>query len=153
MPEKKGLDLEAIKEIIKIMKENDLSEICVEQNGLKIQVKHGQPQTAHSVYSVPVQTIHEKTTTQAETVTPVETSVFISSPTIGTFYDAPKPGEKPYVKVGDSVTVRQVICIIEAMKLMNEITADMDCEIIEIMVKNGQTVEAEQALFRVRLKD
>ena len=150
MPEKKELDLEALKEIIKIMKENDLSEICVEQNGLKIQVKHGQPQTAHSVYSVPVQTIHD--TTQAETVTPVETSVFISSPTIGTFYDAPKPGEKPYVKVGDSIIVGQVICIIEAMKLMNEITADMDCEVLEIMVKNGQTVEYEKPLFRVRPK-
>lgn len=152
MPEKKGLDLDALKEIIKIIKENDLSEICIEQNGLKIQVKQGQPQTTHSVYSIPIRTIDENDTSQPEIETLVETSIFISSPTIGTFYEAPKPGEKPYVKIGDSVSAGQVICIIEAMKLMNEITSDMDCEIVEILVKNGQTVEAEQPLFRVRPK-
>lgn len=152
MPEKKGLDLDALKEIIKIIKEYDLSEICIEQNGLKIQVRQGQPQVTHSVYSVPVQTISESDKSKSEVETSVETSVFISSPTIGTFYEAPKPGEKPYAKIGDSINAGEVVCIIEAMKLMNEITSDMDCEIIEVMVKNGQTVEAEQPLFRVRPK-
>ncbi|HGJ67413.1 TPA: acetyl-CoA carboxylase, biotin carboxyl carrier protein [bacterium] len=152
MPEKKGLDLEVLKEVIKIMKENDLNEVCIEQNGLKIQVKQGQSQPIHSVYSVPIQTDNEKQITQAETKTPVETSVFIYSPMPGIFYESPKPGEKPYVKAGDSVIAGQVICIIEAMKLMNEIISDMDCEILEAFVKNGQTVEAEQPLFRVKPK-
>jgi acetyl-CoA carboxylase biotin carboxyl carrier protein len=152
MPEKKGLELDVLKEVIKIMKENDLSELCIEHNGIKIQVKQGQSQPIHSVYSVPIQTDNEKQITQAETQTPVETSVFIYSPMPGIFYEAPKPGENPYVKVGDSVTSGQVICIIEAMKLMNEIISDIDCKIIEVLVKNGQTVEAEQPLFRVKLK-
>ena len=151
MPEKKGLDIEILKEIIKIVKENDLSEVCIEQNGLKIQVKQGYNQPAHAVYSVPVQTI-DKTVPAIESETSVDDSVFISAPVIGTFYEASEPGEKPFVKVGDNVAAGQVICIIEAMKLMNEITADMDCEVLEIMVKNGQTVEYEKPLFRVRPK-
>jgi len=153
MPEKKGLDIETLKEIIKIMKENDLSEICIEQNGLKMQVKQGYNQPPHAVYNVPVQTVHEKTTSLAEPETNSDNSIFISAPMVGTFYEATKPGEKPYVKVGDSVTAGQVICIIEAMKIMNEITADMDCDILEIMVKNGQDIMFDDHLFRVRPKD
>jgi len=152
MPEKKGLDMDILKEIIKIMKENDLSEICIEQGGLKIQVKQGYTQPTHAVYNVPIQTIPEKAHATAETQITEDSSVFISSPLVGTFYESPKPGEEPFVKVGDSVKTGQVICIIEAMKIMNEITADMDCEILEILVKNGQSVECEQPLFRVRPK-
>jgi acetyl-CoA carboxylase biotin carboxyl carrier protein len=152
MPEKKGLDMEALKEIIKIMKENDLSEICIEQGSLKIQVKQGYNQPTHEVYSVPVQTVHEKASPVTEVQTHEDSSVFILSPLVGTFYESPKPGEKPFANVGDNVVPGQVVCIIEAMKLMNEITADMDCEILEAMVKNGQSVMSEQPLFRVRPK-
>lgn len=152
MPEKKGLDLDTLKEIIKIMKENDLSEICIEQSGLKIQVKQEYNQPTHAVYNVPIQTMPEKTHTTAETQVTEDHSVFISSPLVGTFYESPKPGEEPFVKVGDNVKTGQVLCIIEAMKIMNEITADMDCEILEVLVKNGQSVECEQPLFRVRPK-
>ena len=149
MPEKKGLDIETLKEIINIMKEYDLSEICIEQNGVKMQVKQGYAQPTHPVYSVPAQTKPEPVIEQE---TSKDNSVFISAPIVGTFYEAPKPGEKPYVNVGDSVTAGQVICIIEAMKIMNEITADMDCDILEILVKNGQDVEYSQSIFRVRPK-
>jgi acetyl-CoA carboxylase biotin carboxyl carrier protein len=152
MPEKKGLDIETLKEIINILKENDLSEICIEQNGMKMQVKQGHAQPEHAVYNVPVQTIHEKTEPAIEQETSKDNSIYISAPIVGTFYEAPKPGENPYVKVGDSVTAGQVICIIEAMKIMNEITADMDCDILDIMVKNGQDVEYAQSIFRVRPK-
>lgn len=152
MPEKKGLDLDTLREIIKIMKENDLSEICIEQGGLKIQVKQGYNQPTHAVYNVPLQTVAEKPHTTAETQVIEDNAVFISSPLVGTFYESPKPGEPAFVKVGDNVKAGQVICIIEAMKIMNEITADMDCEILEILVKNGQSVECEQPLFRVRPK-
>jgi acetyl-CoA carboxylase biotin carboxyl carrier protein len=152
MPEKKGLDIETLKDIIKIMKDNDLSEICIEQNGVKMQVKQGYVQPTHAVYNVPVQNISEKPATVTELETCLDNLVFISAPTLGTFYEAPKPGEKPFVKVGDNVSAGQVICIIEAMKHMNEITADMDCELLEIMVKNGQDVMYDQSLFRVRPK-
>lgn len=153
MPDKRGLDLDALKEIIKILKENDLSEICIEQNNLKIQVKQGQTQLVHSVYSVPVQAVQEKeivSTASAEVT--VDNSVFITAPCPGTFYEAPQPGEKPFVKVGDNVKAGQVLCIIEAMKLLNDITADMDCEILEVMVKNGESVEYDTKLFRVKPK-
>lgn len=152
MPEKKGLDMETLKEIIKIMKENDLSEVCIEQGGLKIQVKQGYNQPTHEVYSVPVRTVHEKASAGTEALIPEDSSIFILSPLVGTFYESPKPGEKSFANVGDNVIAGQVICIIEAMKLMNEITADMDCEILEVMVKNGQSVMSEQPLFRVRPK-
>jgi len=152
MPEKKGLDFEALKEVVKIAKENDLSEVCIEQNGIKIQVKQGNLQPTHSVYSVPVQTVQERKEDQASVEVPADSSVFISAPIVGTFYESAKPGENPYVKVGDSVTAGQVICVIEAMKIMNEITADMDCEILDILVKNGDSVEYEQPLFRVKPK-
>ena len=151
MPEKKGLDIETLKEIIKIIKENDLSEICIEQNGLKIQIKQGYTQPTHTVYNVTVQTVHEKAAIIEPEIS-VDNSIFISAPIVGTFYESVKPGEKSYVKVGDSVIAGQVICIIEAMKIMNEITADMDCEILEILVKTGQDVEYAQPIFRVRPK-
>jgi len=152
MPEKKGLDMETLKEIIKIMKENELSEICIEQGGLKIQVKQGYTQQTHAVYNVPLHTIHEKTPAITEAQTPDDSSVFISSPLVGTFYGSSKPGEEAFVNVGDNVIAGQVICIIEAMKIMNEITADMDCEILEVLVRNGQSAECEQPLFRVKPK-
>jgi len=152
MPEKKGLDIETLKEIINIMKEYDLSEICIEQNGVKMQVKQGYAQPPPAEYTVPVQPVHEKPELVIEHETSKDNSVFISAPIVGTFYETPKPGEKPYVKIGDSVTAGQVICIIEAMKIMNEITADMDCDILEILVKNGQDVEYSQSIFRVRPK-
>ena len=152
MPEKKSLDMETLKEIIKIMKENDLSEVCIEQGGLKIQVKQGYNQPTHEVYSVPVQTVHEKASAGTEVQIPEDSSIFILSPLVGTFYESPKPGEKPFTNVGDNVIAGQVICVIEAMKIMNEISADMDCEILEVMVKNGQSVMSEQPLFRVRPK-
>ena len=72
-----------------------------------------------------------------------------ASPMVGVFYAAPAPGEQPYVQVGDRVKKGEVICIIEAMKLMNEVMADSDGEIVEVCVKNGDVVEYGQPLFRI----
>ncbi len=74
----------------------------------------------------------------------------IQSPIVGTFYDAPSPGAPPFVKVGDSVATGQVLCIIEAMKLMNEIESDFSGEIVKKFVSNGQPVEYGQPLFAIR---
>ncbi|TWI57170.1 acetyl-CoA carboxylase biotin carboxyl carrier protein [Halalkalibacter nanhaiisediminis] len=76
----------------------------------------------------------------------------IKSPMVGTFYSAPSPDDDPYVKVGDQVTTEKVVCIVEAMKLMNEIEAEVEGEIVEILVENGQLVEYGQPLFKVRAK-
>jgi acetyl-CoA carboxylase biotin carboxyl carrier protein len=79
-----------------------------------------------------------------------EEGELITSPMVGTFYQAPSPDSPPYVKVGDKVTKGQTLCIIEAMKIMNELQAEFDCEILEILVEDGQPVEFDTPLFRVK---
>jgi acetyl-CoA carboxylase biotin carboxyl carrier protein len=74
----------------------------------------------------------------------------VRSPLVGTFYRAPAPGEEPYVEVGDRVRSGQALCIVEAMKLMNEIPADVSGEVVEILVENAEGVEYDQPLFRLR---
>jgi acetyl-CoA carboxylase biotin carboxyl carrier protein len=74
----------------------------------------------------------------------------ITSPMVGTFYQAPSPDSPPYVKVGDKVKKGQTLCIIEAMKIMNELEAEYDCEILDILVEDGQPVEFDTPLFRVK---
>jgi acetyl-CoA carboxylase biotin carboxyl carrier protein len=74
----------------------------------------------------------------------------VSSPVVGTFYRAPAPGEEPYVEVGDRVREGQTLCIVEAMKLMNEIPADVSGEVVEVLVENARGVEYDQPLFRIR---
>lgn len=77
-------------------------------------------------------------------------SNFVTSPIVGVFYTQSKPGNPPFVKPGDKVSKGQTLCIIEAMKLMNEITADLDVEILEVLVEDGQMVEYGQNLFRIK---
>ena len=74
----------------------------------------------------------------------------VRSPVVGTFYRAPAPGEDPYVEVGDSVVAGQVVCIVEAMKLMNEIVADVSGEVVEVLAENAGGVEYDQPLFYLR---
>jgi acetyl-CoA carboxylase biotin carboxyl carrier protein len=74
----------------------------------------------------------------------------ITSPMVGTFYQAPSPDSPPYVKVGDKVKKGQTLCIIEAMKIMNELEAEFDCEILDILVEDGQPVEFDTPLFKVK---
>jgi len=74
----------------------------------------------------------------------------ISSPMVGTFYQAPSPDSPPYVKVGDKIKKGQTLCIIEAMKIMNELEAEFDCEILEVLVEDGEPVEFDTPLFRVK---
>ena len=80
----------------------------------------------------------------------IEEGDLITSPMVGTFYQAPSPDSPPYVKVGDKVKKGQTLCIIEAMKIMNELEAEFDCEILEVLVEDGQPVEFDTPLFRVK---
>jgi len=86
----------------------------------------------------------------ASTDSPKEEGEIISSPMVGTFYQAPSPDSPPYVRVGDRVKKGQTLCIIEAMKIMNELEAEFDCEILEVLVEDGQPVEFDTPLFRVK---
>ena len=80
-----------------------------------------------------------------------EEGTFIKSPTVGTYYGSPSPGEEPFVKVGSKVSAATTVCIIEAMKVFNQIPAELDGTVTEILAKNGDTVEFGQPLFRVKL--
>ena len=150
MPDKKGLDLEILKEIIQIMKDDDLVEVCIEQNDVKIQVKRGIAQPAIATQGAAMLSTHDQLALSAESGNPPDGLIIFPAPMIGTFYRAASPEAQPFVKVGDEVKAGDVICIIEAMKLMNEITADTAGEIVEILVDDGEPVEYDQPIFRIK---
>lgn len=152
MPEKKGLNLEVLKEIIRIMKDEDVGEVCIEQDGMKVKVKRMLQQPAVATQGAAFLTSREEAKLISEAGDDSGGLLFVTAPMVGTFYRAPSQDAKPYVNVGDEIETGQVICIIEAMKLMNEITSDVDGEVVEILVEDGQSVEYDQPMLRVRPK-
>ena len=159
-------DLKKIKEIIEIMKENELLEVEIKKGDNKIFLKRSQPHPSISgvISSVPVirpeagspQPTHAGGTealiqTYASQVPgPADDLVEIKSPIVGTFYATPSPDSEQYVEVGSKVNPQTVVCIIEAMKVMNEIKAETSGTIAEVLVSNGQAVEYGQVLFKVK---
>jgi len=150
MAEKKGLDLDILKDIIQIMKDEDLSEVCIEQNDVKVDIKRNVDQPVYGTQGATILTSHEKTEHLPANENESEKLVIIPAPMVGTFYSASSSDAEPYVKTGDKIKIGQVICVIDAMKLMNEITTDIDGEVVEILLEDGQPVEYDQAMFRVR---
>ena len=153
----KDTDLKRIKQLIEIMKENGLVEIEIKHDDDKIVLKRAQPQQIFG--GMPVM-IPESGTVSAGSggtgasnqpvAPPQEDLVEIKSPIVGTFYATPSPDSEPYVEVGSTVTSHTVVCIIEAMKVLNEIKAEVEGTVAEVLVSNGQAVEYGQVLFRVR---
>ena len=150
----KDADLKRIKQLIEIMKENGLVEIEIKHDDDKIVLKRAQPQQVFG--GMPVM-IPESGATFAGSgassqlaASPQENLVEITSPIVGTFYATPSPDSEPYVDVGSTVNAHTVVCIIEAMKVMNEIKAEVDGTVVEVLVTNGQAVEYGQVLFRVK---
>lgn len=152
------MDIEQIKAIIAMMKENDLSEFSMEHNGLKIRIKRG-PEGYQPVISSPVPAPAAVAPAVAPAPAPPPAPApaannlkYIISPMVGTFYRSPAPDAPPYVEVGTEVDPETVVCIIEAMKVMNEIKAEMAGVIAEILVDNAKPVEYGQKLFAVKPK-
>ncbi|MFA5252318.1 MAG: acetyl-CoA carboxylase biotin carboxyl carrier protein [Phycisphaerae bacterium] len=156
----KDSDLQKIEELIEIMKQNDLVEVQIEHGDDKIVLKRSQPQSAlgktvvvpmidSGISSVPVRS-NGIQTSASEVPSSKEGLVEIKSPLIGTFYATPSPDSKPYVEIGSHVDAQTVVCIVEAMKVMNEIKAETNGTIAEVLVANGQAVEYGQVLFRVK---
>jgi acetyl-CoA carboxylase biotin carboxyl carrier protein len=153
-----------LKELIDFLIERDISEFELERGDVKVRIKRGQAAQPYVVSSsAPVftpATVPAPPTLQppatatppvAEPVAPAEETLHIvKSPIVGTFYEAPAPGSPPFVKPGDVVQAGQVLCIIEAMKLMNEIEADVDGEVVKRLAANNQPVEYGQPLFAIR---
>lgn len=145
------MNLKEIESLIDLLEDTDITEINLEEEGKKLCIKKGfQSQEAEVV---PVHPVEEKVTGD-ETAKEVheeknDNQEEIVAPMVGTFYRAPSPDADPFVKVGDVVEAGATLCIIEAMKLMNEIEADTEGEIVEILVENGEPVEYGQPLFLV----
>ena len=138
------MDLEAIERLVAIMDKSSLVELSVEDGETKITMSR-KGQTAQVSLGEDVHL--------AKPIEGDEEESFISSPIVGTFYSAASPDIPAFVRVGDVVKKGQPVCIVEAMKLMNELNCDFDCEIEAVLVSNEQKVEYGQPLFRVRRLD
>ncbi len=152
------MDLKEIKELIALIRKNDLSEFSLEQEGFKITLKRGgefqQVITAPAFAPAPIG-VATAAAPAAALNAPVSSGGNsgdrdLPSPMVGTFYSAASPESSPFVTVGQQVTPETTICIIEAMKVMNEIKAETSGVITEILAENGKPVQYGQALFRIR---
>lgn len=152
-------DLEYIEKIAKIIDDNKLSEIILEDGDKAITVRKeiaysaavcdNAPITVQTVAPQKEATNEPAQTVQEEAPATKPTAMAITSPMVGAFYAAPAPGAKPFVKVGDTVSVGQIVCIVEAMKLMNEIESEVSGKVTQILVEDGQSVEYGQVLMYV----
>ena len=159
------IDFNQLREFIEAIAKTEISELTIREGDFELTIQKKLPlgiSSPETVTSVVIPTITEvsasiptdtKVATQAETVIPTTPATkpehwkAITSPMVGTFYCASAPGEAPYVSVGDKVTIGQVVCIIEAMKLMNEIEAEISGQVMEIVSENGEPVEYGQTLL------
>jgi len=147
------MDTRQIKTLMKDFDESSLSRLKIEKEGFSIEMEKATiaAPVANTV-AIPQAPAVATTNTPAPSETPAtstHTGDYILSPMVGTFYEAPSPDSPPFVKVGDIVRKGQTLAILEAMKIMNELEADFDCKIVEILVKNGQAVEYDMPLFAV----
>jgi acetyl-CoA carboxylase biotin carboxyl carrier protein len=154
-------DVRNFRQLVELMKQHDLNEVDLRKGNARIRLRRGAPEPRYM--GSPVYASGPTVTPSRGPETPIATpsagdipkalvadkSQIIKSPTVGTFYSSPNPESPPFVKVGDTVGPETVICIIEAMKVFNEVPAECHGKIAEILVQNGDSVEFGQALFRV----
>lgn len=144
------MNLKEIREIINLMNENDLSEIELEREGTKVKIKKTQGEVVEiSRRPPPNYSIETHPTSKTGEEKPIGNRKEIKSPMVGTFYRAPSPEAPAFVEIGQTVEVGQVVCIVEAMKLMNEIKSEVRGKVVEIHIENAQPVEFGQTLFSV----
>jgi acetyl-CoA carboxylase biotin carboxyl carrier protein len=160
------LDLKQIKQIIELMKRSELSEFAVEEEGFKLKIRRGSQglpvvssgRGSNSPFA-PVEMVAQAAAAPQPTPSPSaapaaakeeEGVIYVKSPMVGTFYRAASPESKAFAEAGTKVVENTVVCIIEAMKIMNEIQAEVKGTVIEALVENGQPVEYGQRLFKVK---
>ncbi len=168
-------DMKELKELIEFLKENKIGEFDLERGDLKVRIKFAQEGPSPDLASVarllaaqghaaaPAPAVLPEVYAASASSAPSHTSVqphhapdedaglhIVKSPIVGTFYESPSPGAPPFVKIGDQVENGQILCIVEAMKLMNEIEADAAGEVVKRFVQGGQPVEYGQSLFALR---
>jgi acetyl-CoA carboxylase biotin carboxyl carrier protein len=154
------MDLSYIKKIIKLVEHSSIDELELEEEGTKIKVARNRNGVyAQTMQTAPVQVMHTAPSAQLQHGEPAKTAVFsvpvesqyheVRSPIVGTFYRAPAPDAESYIEVGQIVKIGSVLCIVEAMKLMNEIESDCDGKVVKIVAENGKPVEYNQLLFLI----
>jgi acetyl-CoA carboxylase biotin carboxyl carrier protein len=157
-----------IKELIEFLIEKDIAEFELERGDVKVRIRRATPEPqppVERIISVPAPVpVHmplahpgAAPAVPAPTAAPAVPEIkedlqMVKSPMVGTYYESPSPGSPPFVKPGDPIEVGQVLCIVEAMKLMNEIESDVAGEVVQCLVKNGQPIEYGQDLFAIRAK-
>jgi acetyl-CoA carboxylase biotin carboxyl carrier protein len=158
------LNLKELKEILQILEEKEITEFELEEEGIKLRIRKASRSANHGAPDPPVVLVSQSGTGVLPTQpTPIPAAppaaapepaeaglVLVKSPIVGTFYRSADPNSPPFVKVGDRVRVGQVLCIIEAMKLMNEIEADVAGEVVRVHHENGQPVQYGEPLFAIR---
>lgn len=150
------MNLKELKEIIALMQENGLTELEIEKNGFKVRLRKSSDglevktrglAAEHRTLVIPApesSLLPEAPSEEAQGI------VVVRSPMVGTFYASPAPDKEPYVSKGKTVKEGDVLCIVEAMKLMNEIKSEISGRIVDILVNNGQPVEFDQPLFKIQ---
>ncbi|NIA06793.1 MAG: acetyl-CoA carboxylase biotin carboxyl carrier protein [Actinobacteria bacterium] len=154
------MEVKEIKKLVDLMLKNDLRELEIQDGDRRVVLKRGAGESVPTVTLSPIQATQLPAGTVAEqpaapgepAAKPSEEQEFesIVSPMVGTFYESANPESPAYVNVGDTITAETVVCIVEAMKVMNEIKADMAGTIEKVMVRNGEAVEFGQPMFMVR---
>lgn len=142
------MNLEHIKVLIDMVDRSEITEFNYEDKEMKVVLKKEKESVVAPVKQSTQEQIQVKEITTTEEHN--EDTITINAPMVGTFYKSPSPEADPYVKVGDKVTNNSIVCILEAMKLFNEIQAEVSGEIIEILAEDGQLVEYGQPLFKVK---
>ena len=145
MADEQAFDLDKIRELIALMDEHGLSEISLRQGDQSWKLRRGPTEAVPTSGGTPPPPVGDGGGGSDEPVVPT-----INSPTVGTFYSAPSPEDPPFVKIGQAVSPDSVVCIVEAMKVFNQIPAETAGTIIEVLVEDGEAVEFGQPLFRIQ---
>ena len=154
------MDIKQIQELVKLVNKSNIGELSIEQNDFKITIKQKEEPAQHFAAPAQQHTHQQQMLPPAPAPAPqvtkpepgstkAENLLTIKSPMIGTFYRQPGPGKPIFVNIGDEVTVGQVVCIIEAMKLFNEIESEVSGKIVKVLVEDASPVEFDQPLFLV----
>lgn len=143
------MDLQQIEKLVQIIENSSMLEFSIQEGDTKIKMSRRGTAGVPGEAAITI----AKTAPAAQAEEESEDETYITSPIVGTFYSAPSPEAKAFVKVGDRVKAGQTVCILEAMKLMNEIESDFDCEIEAVLVSNEQKIEYGQPLFKVKKLD
>ena len=150
--EQQVFDVERIRELIELMKEHELNEVDLRQDMQRIRLRRGDdnPTLIHAPAPVAPQVAAAPSTeASAPAAAEDDNAIYITSPTVGTFYSKPKPDSANFVKVGDIVDADTIVCLVEAMKMFNEIPAGVSGKVVACLVENEEAVEVNKPLFKV----